>query len=65
MHNNQLIKTKAKFYDRIINELPFLYDQYATIEVIKTAQDIKQTNAKRKVVELKPIFHRKITTDKN
>ena len=59
MHNNQLIKTNAKFYDRIINELPFLYDQYATIEVIKTAKDIKQANTKRKVIELKPFFHRK------
>ena len=65
MHNNQLIRNKAKFYDDIINQLPFLYDEYASIEVKQTAQAIKQTNSKRKVIELKPIFHRKITSNKN
>ena len=62
MHNNQLIKTNVKFYDQLINQLPFLYDQYASSEVIKQAQDIKQANSKRKVIELKPLFHRKTIT---
>ena len=59
MHNNQLVNMKYKAYNKIINQLPFLYDQYASKEVIETANTIRKENPKRKVIELKPLFHRK------
>lgn len=65
MHNNQLIKNKVKFYDRIINQLPFLYDEYASIEVKQTIENLKQSNPHRKVIKIKPIFHRKIANNES
>ena len=60
MHNNQLINRKYKFYTKIINQLPFLYDQYASSEVLQEANEIRKNNSKRKVIEIKPLFHRKV-----
>ena len=61
MHNNQLVNKKYKVYNTIINQLPFLYDRYASVEVIQEANDIRKNNPKRKVIEIKPVFHRKVT----
>lgn len=60
MHNNQLINKKYKFYSKIINQLPFLYDQYASADVISEANEIRKNNSHRKVIEIKPLFHRKV-----
>ena len=60
MHNNQLINKKYKFYSKIINQLPFLYDQYASADVISAANEIRKNNSHRKVIEIKPLFHRKV-----
>ena len=59
MHNNQLVNKKYKFYNKIINQLPFLYDQYASKEVLAEVTNLKKNNSHRKIFEMKPIFHRK------
>lgn len=59
MHNNQLISKKYKLYNHLIDCLPFVYDQYASLDVKQVANEIRNNNPKRKVIELKPIFHRK------
>ncbi|MBQ3621990.1 hypothetical protein II941_04415 [bacterium] len=61
MHNNELVNKKYKFYNKLINCLPFVYDQYASSQVIATANEIRKNNPHRKVIEIKPLFHRKVS----
>ena len=61
MHNNELVNKKYKFYNKLINCLPFVYDQYASSQVIANANEIRKNNPHRKVIEIKPLFHRKVS----
>ncbi|MBP5783536.1 hypothetical protein J6W32_02950 [bacterium] len=60
MHSNQIVQTKYKFYNQVFRGFPIILDEYSTAQARESAYKQKETDAKTRIWEIKPIIKHQV-----
>ena len=60
MHSNKIVQTKYKFYNQVFRGFPIILDEYSTAQARESAYKQKETDAKTRIWEIKPIIKHQV-----